>query len=195
MLLGDLEDALIESGAPVAAALRPGLSEQQLDDVKKRFGYGLPEEIRELYGWHDGALHGTGPAPTLLGPWTFPPLESELTWSATKWQAWKAEVYPDWDDHDGPWEGFLPVFRTRDDQNAIVVQCIEQTPLAGRLATWELWDPVPPAEGLRQASLSSLLETWLWWLSTNAMVWDVDSRSWERGTSPLHWTTYRMGFC
>src|SRR5437764_1031354 len=54
-LLDQLEAQWRRLQAPIADALRPGLTDRQLDDVSARLDLVLPGELRALWAWHDGA--------------------------------------------------------------------------------------------------------------------------------------------
>lgn len=53
-MLERLDRFLIEQGAPVSEALRPGLTGRDLDAAEAELGFPLPQEVREWYTWHDG---------------------------------------------------------------------------------------------------------------------------------------------
>ncbi|WP_135228126.1 SMI1/KNR4 family protein [Deinococcus fonticola] len=44
----------------IQASLRPGVPEEELNDVEARTGLKLPEAYRTLYRWHDGQEFGPG---------------------------------------------------------------------------------------------------------------------------------------
>jgi hypothetical protein len=54
-LLRELEDELARSAAPVAAALRPALAGDRLDALLEGLPQPIPDDVRALYSWHDGA--------------------------------------------------------------------------------------------------------------------------------------------
>jgi len=53
-MLQRLDTFFIEQGAPTAQALRPGLSQAELDAAEVELGFLLPQEVRDWYGWHNG---------------------------------------------------------------------------------------------------------------------------------------------
>jgi hypothetical protein len=71
MLTIDLLDGLRARwerlGAPVAAALRPGLDESGIDRLTEPPGIRLPAEARLWWMWHDGATSRPGLEPELIG--------------------------------------------------------------------------------------------------------------------------------
>jgi hypothetical protein len=54
-LLRELEDELGRAAPPVAAALRPGLAGDHIDSRLEGLPQPIPEDVRDLYSWHDGA--------------------------------------------------------------------------------------------------------------------------------------------
>lgn len=72
-----LADALLEElalrwrqqGASIADLLRPGLSEEEMDELTDPLGLVLPREAKIWWGWHDGAFPAPpSSAPASLGP-------------------------------------------------------------------------------------------------------------------------------
>ena len=53
-LLARLDEVLRDRAPAVAAALRPGLSDPQIDELERRHRCPLREDLRALYNWHDG---------------------------------------------------------------------------------------------------------------------------------------------
>lgn len=53
--LDRLEGVLHSLGAPVAELFRPGLTDEQIDDLMAPTGLTLPDELRIWWRWHDGA--------------------------------------------------------------------------------------------------------------------------------------------
>jgi cell wall assembly regulator SMI1 len=79
-LLDELEGRWRELGAPIAKALRPGLSDEQMDVLTAPFGVRLPREARRWWAWHDGATAAPGREPELIGPGiSFLPLVDAVT--------------------------------------------------------------------------------------------------------------------
>jgi cell wall assembly regulator SMI1 len=55
VLLQQFDAVLSERAPEVLAALRPGLSAEQLREIETRYGLRLTEEMRALYRWRDGS--------------------------------------------------------------------------------------------------------------------------------------------
>jgi hypothetical protein len=100
-LLRELEHELARSAPPVAAALRPGLMRDRVDSLAEDLPQPIPEDVRSLYCWHDGAeeVHGAYRAEVYRGG-MFLPLEEAL-----------ANRTGGMGDASGDWnERWLPVF-------------------------------------------------------------------------------------
>lgn len=70
-LLEELEQRWRDRGLPILDQLRPGLTDDEIDDLMAPLGLELPEEARVWWRWHDGAdLTGTS------GEWAFSPAGS-----------------------------------------------------------------------------------------------------------------------
>jgi cell wall assembly regulator SMI1 len=67
-LLERLDQRLIEIGAPIAKAWRPGLTDADMDALVSELGLSLSAEIRLWWGWHDG-IEGPSLLPTVGGGW------------------------------------------------------------------------------------------------------------------------------
>lgn len=57
-LLAELEQRLRALGAPITRILRPGLSDDQMDELTGPIGLTLSTEARAWWRWHDGAEPG-----------------------------------------------------------------------------------------------------------------------------------------
>ena len=67
-LLGELEARWCRKGAFVAHALRPELTDNQIDALTREAGLSLPAEARRWWSWHDGAEPQPPGGPAELGP-------------------------------------------------------------------------------------------------------------------------------
>lgn len=75
-LLQRLEQILQERAPNVAAALQPGLTDEQIADIEATGGFRLSEDLRALYKWHNGMQSG-GPRDFIPGH-RFVPLEEAV---------------------------------------------------------------------------------------------------------------------
>ncbi|MET0604089.1 MAG: hypothetical protein ABW167_19050 [Baekduia sp.] len=57
-LLAELDERLHDLDAPVTRIWRPGLSDDQMDELTEQIGLTLPTEARAWWSWHDGVEHG-----------------------------------------------------------------------------------------------------------------------------------------
>ena len=69
-VLAELESRWQSQGAPIVSALRPGLSDDEMDRLTEPLGLSLPREAREWWGWHNGAPR---PAPYSHTAWEIGP--------------------------------------------------------------------------------------------------------------------------
>ena len=53
-VLADLEDWFNQNQHPIVGVLQPGLSDAELAGLLKGWPYQLPDEVRQLYRWHNG---------------------------------------------------------------------------------------------------------------------------------------------
>lgn len=77
------EQRLRALGAPVLGHLRPGLTNTELDDIEREYGFPLPHTARVLWGWHDGTdpEPSTSGQPSLVPHGTFNDLRSALDYT------------------------------------------------------------------------------------------------------------------
>jgi len=54
LMLQRLDAFFFEQDAPIAKALRPGLSQVDLDAAEAEVGFPFPQEVRDWYAWHNG---------------------------------------------------------------------------------------------------------------------------------------------
>lgn len=170
-LLDELNAQWVRLGAPIARALRPGLSEQQLDAVAERLGVSLPRELRELWAWHDGADPDSYRD---IGPGGYEFLSTEEVVEAHGMnRAIHAEspapdVLPEMFWH----ESWIP-FMTQDAQRLYVDAARETTTGSSpvRLVTWE-WEDFTVD---RAPSLAAAVSMWTWLLESGYYRWSGDS--------------------
>jgi hypothetical protein len=100
-LLEELASRWRGQGMPIASALRPGLSDDEMDELTRPIGITLPCEARTWWRWHDGAF---GPdeerGNTDLGPGRgFLPLADAVRSTVTLRDIMRdvdGELDPDW---------------------------------------------------------------------------------------------------
>ena len=74
-LLGQLDQRLRDLGAPVTRIWRPGLSDEEMDQLTEPISLTLPTEARAWWGWHDGVERGVDwPQPAIGTGWVPLPL-------------------------------------------------------------------------------------------------------------------------
>lgn len=181
-LLDELEGRWREHGAFIATALRPGLSDAQMDALTAPLEIILPAEARQWWRWHDGA-----DAPTVdgiaaqIGPGghVFLPLSKAVR----RCEEIRGVLRYAWTDGFGPeWQhGWLPISYT---SNPVVIDC-------GR----NFEDPVPAREfgfddqGLSDrdgvASMGELVKIWIRTIDSGGWSYNKDAGYWERDTAKL----------
>jgi len=67
-LLCELEQRWQAQGAVITGALRPGLTDDEMDTLTEPFGMRLPAEARRWRGWHDDADPQPPGAAAEVGP-------------------------------------------------------------------------------------------------------------------------------
>lgn len=72
-ILRQLDSRIKEHSPETFAALRPGLGRDEITAIEREYDIGLTDEMRELYGWHDGIAFDSGQS--LFGIHQFVPLE------------------------------------------------------------------------------------------------------------------------
>jgi cell wall assembly regulator SMI1 len=55
-ILGHLESVLKTNAPQVLATLRPGISSNQISQLEQQYRVQVPEDIKTIYEWHDGAV-------------------------------------------------------------------------------------------------------------------------------------------
>jgi cell wall assembly regulator SMI1 len=172
-LLGQLEARWRQQGAPVAGALRPGLSDEEIDDATGAIGLRLPREARRWWGWHDGAdPPAPGLAPAQLGPGkNFLSLadavkECERTRQVQR-QAWGDDLGPHWQ------AGWLPLFSSN---RPIVFDCSGSDVQPVPVRSFFFEDPTAGEEGV--GSIGELVLVWIEAIDCGAWRYDQSAGRW-----------------
>lgn len=171
-LLTELEAQWHRLGAPVARALRPGLSERGLDSLAAALDVDLPRELRELWAWHDGAEPGVRGS---IGPGGYEFLTTE---EVVAQHRMNLEVHAESPDPEAApdlfWHRSWVAFMVRGAQRLYVDTA--RRPTSGvspvRLVSWE-WEDVDVD---RAPSLAAAVSMWTWLLQSGAYRWDADGR-------------------
>lgn len=183
-LLGRLQAAWARQGAPVHAGLRPGLSEERIDELMAPTGLQLPEELQTCWSWHNGSVERDGPTPGYpheLGPggWLFAPLETVLAWNA-RHRTWTepidstvpalAETY---------WHPTWFTFTTRIGKPNHILFVDTDVPPGGPSPVHyvdEMWEE-PTV--VRAASLTDVIALWVDLLEDGTVRWDPAQDYWD----------------
>ncbi len=185
-LLAQFESLWVAQGAPIAAALAPGLRDTEIDALIEPTGLTLPPEARELFRWHDGAVRRPGPDDARrlwgFGRWEFRPLAELVDYRQGMWMDTQEELSDDADE-PSPWaETWFPVLRAIG-WSDLLIDCAGTHSVALVSGTGP-FEPDRP----RMSSLPTLIETWLTFFHDGRIRWDAMSESW---TSDLDFATYK----
>jgi hypothetical protein len=66
--LEELRNRWEQQGLGIVDALRPGLTDAEMDELTRPLGFTLPREARVWWGWHDGAQPDDQDRIEMLGP-------------------------------------------------------------------------------------------------------------------------------
>jgi cell wall assembly regulator SMI1 len=161
-LLDALKAQWIRLGAPIVDGLRPGLSAEQLDDVAARLDLELPQELRILWTWHDGAA--PHPVHRAIGPGGFEFLTSDEVVAA---RDLNLQIHPA---EDAPFPGmfwrrtwipFMNQAAQRLYVDAARETCSQASPV--RLVCWD-WEDFDVDVA---SSLGAAVSMWTWLLESD----------------------------
>ncbi len=180
-----IEAVWLRMGAPIVDALRPGLADEQIDQILRPTGLLLPVEVRELFRWHDGTHNtqiGAADDRAYFGfGWDFADLGTLIEFYQGKWRESLVTFAAMANEPVMWWPEWFPVFLS--EQSAAVVSTADRP----------VWHPIavvqpimPFEENWQHPSFVSLVETWASLLETGAEVWG--QQEWHR---TIHLRTYR----
>ena len=177
-LLAQFESLWVAQGAPIAAALAPGLGDDEIDALIEPTGLSLPPEARELFRWHDGAVRRPGPDDGSrlwgFGQWEFFPLAELVDYRQGMWMDTQEEMSDDADE-PSPWkDSWFPLLRGSGWAD-VLIDCGE----AHEVALVRGTAPFEPRRP-RLSSLPNMLEIWLTFFQDGRIRWDTSSQAWTR---------------
>jgi hypothetical protein len=161
-LLHALEERWRKRGADTPARMAPGLRDDEIDRIAAPLGFGLPQEIRTLYRWHDGSgryhmIWGRGMLPLRVAvveaadppPWDevrrpgWMQILDERPYLMADCTVGVDDPVPIW--HYGPdWEEpTRPVFASVGDMVAFWVKLIDDDLMYWDRALWQMRDSAP----------------------------------------------------
>jgi hypothetical protein len=185
-------------GAPIASLLQPGLTDGEIDERLAPTRLTLPDEARALFSWRNG----TRPRPEIdyytrtmgIAGWCFWSLEELVEWYVTEWNDWRDGMYDDlgYATRDDFWPEWFPVFRTRQWDRHLLIDCRHQPSYPNAVAATGA--TVNERTALKAFSLLALLETWVLWFDAGFISYDVERGRWTHDADALDWTTYRAAF-
>jgi cell wall assembly regulator SMI1 len=181
--LNRLKTAWRSQGAPIADNLAPGLSAAEIDAYEAEHGLVLPAELRQWWGWHDGAVTGKasgGPSAVGAGPWTLMSLAEAL--DERSFQLDMNDRPFDPDDWDGEWSpSFLPVVTVG---NAWLFADLSASD--GDRAPIHLWGHAPDnIFTVAAPNWADVVTTWTRSIEAGVFTWSRAEGRWVRaGTVP-----------
>lgn len=158
--------------APIEHLLRPGLAEDEMDEMAAAHNLRLPPELRIWWNWHNGAAEGSDQERS-IGPGGYVFLSLAETLKA--YEENRQIHQPDPDMVDTFWRDSWVPFMNQDAQR-LYVDCerlgeFGDSPI--RLVSWE-WDTF---ETDRAMSLGHAVSMWTWLLASDFYRWD--GQLWE----------------
>ena len=184
-LLPLLEDALSDQGAQaILERLRPGLSDQEMDDLTNPLGIVLPGEAKQWFAWHDGSW-------STWNTHALTPLFSTLPLATAVAEAWKrraAEPDPPPDEALWPWPwSWLPVGLS-DVGRVTAIDCALPARFAAPVVVRD-WHTDTELPRPQVASIADLVDMWLQAIDVGAYRFDANVghwvREWDRLSIPL----------
>ncbi len=183
--LGSLDRFFRGCGAPLAGALRPGLSESQLHRIEAELGFELPDEVHIWFRWHDGAdkITNVPPGYTYLPTLQYLlPLDRSLAFRALFLERKETVKLLPIHEYETGW---LPVTGSDGAEGALAVDCYE--PAAGTLHVVTVRGEDDWA--LPSGSLTDLAELWVKVAEGGYWRWDRQAHDWAETFSeiPVGW--------
>jgi hypothetical protein len=186
-LLAALERRWQDQGAFVGRALRPGLSDAEIDRATEPIQLRLPREARRWWGWHDGAdPQPPGPAGEYGPGRAFLPLHQAVR-HCVQWR--EVMGHEDGEGPDPNWKyAWLPI----DSEKIVtVIDCSVKwdEPVPARRFFAEM--PQAGAAGVR--SLGELVETWIRLIDSGAWAYNRSEDHWEYHSDRVDPQTRTLG--
>jgi hypothetical protein len=172
-LLGELEQRWRDQGAFIVGALRPGLSDAEMDVLTEPVGLRLPAEARRWWAWHDGAapqVPGLDIAARLGPVREFLPLARVVL----DCREMREIMYEDEDESTANWKhGWLPIDGNK---RPTVFDCSVAFDAPVPVRSYFIEDPTAGQDGVR--SIGELVGIW---------IEGIDSGAWSYNRAGEHW--------
>jgi cell wall assembly regulator SMI1 len=192
-MLEEFEDRLRSQGAPIVDVLRPGLTDDEMQQLVGPLGLRLPREARCWWAWHDGTVVGAPMIARYLGPgWMALSLDDavrdcvssrEIEAEAREIEEAAGEDREDWWRH-----GWLPLVHPGGGSFAIDTGVGEDEPVpVYRYHS----DTQPGAPDL--ASIGDLVTIWIDALDSGAWQWEPNDGRWIYDDALLDPRVSRLG--
>ena len=178
-LLAELEARWRRQGSFVAQALRPGLTDNQIDALTLEAGLSLPAEARRWWGWHDGAERQPPGGPAEVGPdRAFLPLADAVRecrrLRELSWEVVPVDAEPDWK------ASWLPLDNSKI-PNLIDCAVSHEDPVPAR--SFFVENPSAGLPGVR--SIGALVMVWIEAVDCGAWAYNRAAGYWEYDRTKL----------
>ena len=172
-LLDELERRWSDRGAFVARALRPGITDEDMDALTEPIGLQLPHEARRWWGWHDGAEPQIPGIAAELGPGR---AFLSLAESVREWQRLRQLLLEASHGADDPdWrESWLPIDAQK---RPILFDCGVGFEDPVPVRSFFMEDPTAGATGV--SSIGELVLVWIQAIDCGAWTYDRSLDHWE----------------
>lgn len=171
-LLRRLEQAIDAQGSPFSTAAAPPVDPARLDQAQERVGAVFPDELRQWWLWHDGAVPVRGRSSVeLIGVGGYWPLS--LDQALADWEYWLGNRIPEsvwWPD---TWFPLAKVAQAK----WLNADLEASTPDRLVLTVAEL--PDPPFGQTVTLTFPELIEQWITYLDARYAWWDVAGDCWR----------------
>jgi cell wall assembly regulator SMI1 len=181
--LDALERELADQQAVVVAHLRPGLSDDEMDELCAPFGLVLPVEARLWYAWHDGAEGEGQYLGRSISGWRPMPLRMAIA-DIEQTRRTDAEVQatlppehrwdPDW-----KWAAHWLPFARPGHGARLGLDCGVPPDAPSPVYYVEWINPIEGPPTPRHPSLGDLIEDWLHRLCSGDWRFDTDTSRWH----------------
>lgn len=188
-LLDDLGARWRRAGAPVADALRPGVSEGEAAALTKPAGCMLPPEARTWWSWHNGTTVATAEYEAWPGKWLVALKESVET-SRSEWNEFVAIVGEE--EARAIWRPtWLPILTTGGGDH-VVIDCAEQA-RASPVYFFDREGGGPWTFTPHAPSIGMMVTWWIEGIDNGACWWDRARRRWMKDYPRLDPDNTRRG--
>lgn len=178
-VLTRLEAAWDRQAAPIAHALHPGLTQDEIDSITAPTGLVLPDELRTWWGWHDGgSATDLGQSAAEIGPggWLFLPLQAmvEVYHAQIRSAPLELAPFPDWYWHPS----WFPIVISVGGPSHVLFADTSEAPKSAPSPVRHLDEMWSDFRTVRSSTLLGTVTTWVHLLETGTVRWDRSTQQW-----------------